>query len=116
MAEASCNWTEANTGTLALSSSPPSGERRQLTVMFCDLVDSTALSEQLDPEELQIVVVVLILLQMLPQGSALILLPKQSPLLQHRNEQVYYLFKAIRPIVGRAELEPITPTFLVQIS
>ena len=26
-------------------------ERRQLTVMFCDLVDSTALSEQLDPEE-----------------------------------------------------------------
>ena len=27
------------------------GERRQLTVMFCDLVDSTALSEQLDPED-----------------------------------------------------------------
>ena len=27
------------------------GERRHLTVMFCDLVDSTALSEQLDPEE-----------------------------------------------------------------
>jgi class 3 adenylate cyclase/predicted ATPase len=26
-------------------------ERRQLTVMFCDLVDSTTLSEQLDPEE-----------------------------------------------------------------
>ena len=32
------------------------GERRQLTVMFCDLVGSTALSEQLDPEELQTVV------------------------------------------------------------
>ncbi|MBI3797194.1 MAG: AAA family ATPase [Deltaproteobacteria bacterium] len=29
----------------------PEAERRQLTVMFCDLVDSTALSEQLDPEE-----------------------------------------------------------------
>jgi len=28
------------------------GERRQLTVMFCDLVGSTALSTQLDPEEL----------------------------------------------------------------
>ncbi len=28
------------------------GERRQLTVMFCDLVGSTALSERLDPEEL----------------------------------------------------------------
>src|SRR5260221_206081 len=30
-------------------SQPPSAERRQLTVMFCDLVGSTALSEQLDP-------------------------------------------------------------------
>ena len=28
-------------------------ERRQLTVMFCDLVGSTALSVQLDPEELR---------------------------------------------------------------
>src|ERR1700722_19545776 len=27
-------------------------ERRQLTVMFCDLVGSTALSTRLDPEEL----------------------------------------------------------------
>ena len=34
----------------------PVGERRQLTVRFCDLVGSTALSEQLDPEELQTVV------------------------------------------------------------
>ncbi|MXS84628.1 adenylate/guanylate cyclase domain-containing protein [Nitrosomonas sp. HPC101] len=31
-------------------------ERRQLTVMFCDLVDSTALSCQLDPEDLQDVI------------------------------------------------------------
>jgi class 3 adenylate cyclase/tetratricopeptide (TPR) repeat protein len=29
------------------------GERRQLTVMFCDLVGSTALGEKLDPEELR---------------------------------------------------------------
>jgi predicted ATPase/class 3 adenylate cyclase len=29
------------------------GERRQLTVMFCDLVDSTALSSTLDPEQLR---------------------------------------------------------------
>ena len=28
-------------------------ERRQITVMFCDLVDSTALSENLDPEDLR---------------------------------------------------------------
>src|SRR5262245_21412724 len=31
-------------------------ERRQLTVMFCDLVDSTSLSHQLDPEDLREVV------------------------------------------------------------
>ena len=29
------------------------GERRQLTVMFCDVVNSTGLSEELDPEELR---------------------------------------------------------------
>src|SRR5437764_944892 len=34
----------------------PEAERRQLTVMFCDLVDSTALSGQLDPEEYRDVV------------------------------------------------------------
>ena len=39
----------------APSAAPEStaGERRQLTVMFCDLVGSTALSEKLDPEELR---------------------------------------------------------------
>jgi TOMM system kinase/cyclase fusion protein len=31
--------------------SAPEAERRQLTVLFCDLVDSTALAGQLDPEE-----------------------------------------------------------------
>jgi len=39
---------------------PPSvardAERRQLTVMFCDLVGSTALSRRLDPEDLQQVI------------------------------------------------------------
>jgi TOMM system kinase/cyclase fusion protein len=34
----------------------PDAERRQLTVMFCDLVDSTKLSAQLDPEEYRDVV------------------------------------------------------------
>jgi Adenylate and Guanylate cyclase catalytic domain len=29
---------------------PPEAERRQLTVLFCDLVDSTVLASQLDPE------------------------------------------------------------------
>src|SRR5262245_28130052 len=43
---------------LALQSRPatPEPERRQLTVMFCDVVGSTALSTQLDPEELRTVI------------------------------------------------------------
>jgi|SRR5215469_623033 len=32
---------------------PDAAERRQLTVMFCDLVGSTALSVRFDPEELR---------------------------------------------------------------
>lgn len=35
------------------SSQPLPAERRHLTVMFCDLVGSTQLAEQLDPEELR---------------------------------------------------------------
>src|SRR5689334_16349075 len=37
-----------------LSTTQPSNEadRRQLTILFCDLVGSTALSTQLDPEDL----------------------------------------------------------------
>jgi class 3 adenylate cyclase len=35
---------------------PREAERRQLTVMFCDLVDSTKLSSQLDPEDYREVV------------------------------------------------------------
>jgi hypothetical protein len=34
-----------------LDARPPEGERRQLTVMFIDLVGSTTLSQQLDPED-----------------------------------------------------------------
>src|SRR5262244_2869705 len=33
------------------ASAMPAAERRQLTVMFCDLVGSTALSARLDPED-----------------------------------------------------------------
>jgi class 3 adenylate cyclase/predicted ATPase len=61
-------WTGGQEPAVALPSVPflapslPTGprpaeaERRQLTVMFCDLVGSTALSERLDPEELREVV------------------------------------------------------------
>ena len=43
----------------AVAAQPPerdTAERRQLTVMFCDLVGSTALSAQLDPEDLRDVI------------------------------------------------------------
>ena len=39
-----------------LARSAPEAERRQLTVLFCDLVGSTQLSGQLDPEDLRAVV------------------------------------------------------------
>jgi class 3 adenylate cyclase/tetratricopeptide (TPR) repeat protein len=35
---------------------PPTGERRHLTTMFCDLVDSTPMSHRLDPEDLSEVI------------------------------------------------------------
>jgi class 3 adenylate cyclase/predicted ATPase len=49
-----------NDSTIAESAPPRAvveyAERRQLTVMFCDLVGSTALAAQLDPEDLRAVV------------------------------------------------------------
>ncbi|MBV8578667.1 MAG: hypothetical protein JOZ58_26990, partial [Acetobacteraceae bacterium] len=44
---------DQSASTAAADAVSHSGERRQLTVMFCDLVGSTALSEKLDPEELR---------------------------------------------------------------
>ena len=44
------------TAPLPTAPPPADAERRQLTVMFCDLVDSTKLSSQLDPEEYRDVV------------------------------------------------------------
>ena len=41
---------------LQASAASPEGERRQLSVMLCDLVDSTPLSTRLDPEELSEVI------------------------------------------------------------
>ena len=52
-----------STDTISLASPVPQPvhstsevERRQLTVMFCDLADSTTLSQQLDPEDLREVI------------------------------------------------------------
>jgi class 3 adenylate cyclase len=39
--------------TIAVRTIPTGAERRQLTVMFCDLAGSTALSTRLDPEDLR---------------------------------------------------------------
>src|SRR6266571_1199420 len=38
-------------GLPAVAPPPPEAERRQLTILFCDLVGSVALSRQLDPED-----------------------------------------------------------------
>jgi class 3 adenylate cyclase len=48
----------APTGLSALSNAPPpaDAERRQLTIMFCDLVGSTPLSTRYDPEDLREIV------------------------------------------------------------
>ena len=42
----------AQGGPLRADPESPAAERRQLTVLFCDLVDSTGLASQLDPEDL----------------------------------------------------------------
>jgi class 3 adenylate cyclase len=47
---------QVESATVPINRHAPDAERRQLTVMFCDLVDSTSLSGQLDPEDLRQVV------------------------------------------------------------
>jgi class 3 adenylate cyclase/predicted ATPase len=46
----------ASTARAEAASPAPPAERRQLTVMFCDLVGSTALASKLDPEDLREVI------------------------------------------------------------
>ena len=48
--------TQPVQATQAIESHTPDAERRQLTVMFCDLVGSTSLSGDLDPEDYREVV------------------------------------------------------------
>ena len=38
---------------IQLAQARPDAERRQLTVLICDMVESTALASKLDPEELR---------------------------------------------------------------
>lgn len=48
-----CGLSLSDQTTKSISKEEREAERRQLTVMFCDLVGSTQLSEQLDPEDLR---------------------------------------------------------------
>ena len=59
--KAIANLGSTETSAKPATSSPPqasldTAERRQLTVMFCDLVGSTALSARLDPEDMRRVI------------------------------------------------------------
>jgi class 3 adenylate cyclase len=56
LAPASTSEPHAASPVAAAEVSATSAERRQLTVMFCDLVGSTALSSRLDPEDLREVI------------------------------------------------------------
>ncbi|HSA82632.1 MAG TPA: hypothetical protein VLE23_17580, partial [Geminicoccaceae bacterium] len=44
---------EAPAETIETVATRPEAERRQLTVLFCDLVGSTVLSARLDPEDMR---------------------------------------------------------------
>ncbi len=56
LAPESIDAANATNAIAATDASSTSAERRQLTVMFCDLVGSTALSARLDPEDLRAVI------------------------------------------------------------
>jgi SAM domain (Sterile alpha motif) len=53
LASAPAAETNLSPTTPKHETTPAFAERRQLTVMFCDLVGSTALSERMDPEDLR---------------------------------------------------------------
>src|SRR5688500_5832740 len=55
MGEREASPGEAASSLLSKSARTPEAERRQLTVLFCDLVGSTELAAQLDPEDMSAV-------------------------------------------------------------
>jgi hypothetical protein len=58
----------------------PEAERRQLTVLFCDLVGSTQLSGQLDPEDLRAVV------RAYQEAAAEVIQPYEGHIAQYRGD------------------------------
>jgi class 3 adenylate cyclase/tetratricopeptide (TPR) repeat protein len=61
-------------------------ERRQLTVMFCDLADSTKLSQQLDPEDLREVI------RAYQQTSAAVIQQYDGTIAQHLGDGLLIYF------------------------
>lgn len=54
LSDVSASFHPSAVDTAAMEATlPHRAERRQLTVLFCDIVDSTAFTERLDPEELR---------------------------------------------------------------
>ena len=78
--------TEKDFGPQALEARHSDGERRQLTVMFCDLVGSTALSAQLDPEDYRAVV------QRYQQTSAQVIQRHEGYLAQYLGDGLLVYF------------------------
>jgi class 3 adenylate cyclase len=83
-------------------------ERRQLTVMFCDLVGSTALSARLDPEDLREVIGV-------SQSQLAISVRPTLRRLRSRGATTagHYTYCAVTAIVSRTANSPSTFTCMV---
>ena len=56
LSAAAVDLPSANLSMPSDDDGPTEPERRQLTVMFCDLVGSTSLAEQFDPEQMRLVI------------------------------------------------------------
>ncbi|MBM4361787.1 MAG: adenylate/guanylate cyclase domain-containing protein, partial [Deltaproteobacteria bacterium] len=98
----------------ASSSGPDDAERRQITVVFCDLVGSTALSEALDPEDLRAV------LRTYQQRAAAVIRRHRGHLAQFLGDGILAYFgdsgASERPAVDavRAALEILAATAALQ--
>jgi class 3 adenylate cyclase len=69
----------------------PDAEHRQLTVMFCDLADSTKLSGQLDPEDLRDVI------RAYQSASAEVIERYDGYIAQHLGDGLMVYFGWLRP-------------------
>jgi predicted ATPase/class 3 adenylate cyclase len=67
-------------------SGPSDAERRQLTVLFCDLVDSTRLASQLDPEDYRAVV------RTYQQACAAVIQPFEGHIAQYLGDGLLVYF------------------------